>query len=57
MWQEKQFFIISINTLEFFMQWLMIGVKLTQHWKVEGKIDAIERLRTKLKYSVKDRDQ
>ena len=31
--------------------------KLTQHRKVRDQINTIERLETKLKYGVKDRDQ
>ena len=31
--------------------------KLTQHIKVRDEINTIERLKIKLKYSVKDRDQ
>ena len=30
---------------------------MTRHWKVRDQIDTIERLGTKLKYSVKDREQ
>ena len=35
----------------------MIETKLIQHWKINKQIDTIEMLWTKLKYSVKDRDQ
>jgi len=35
----------------------MVRTKLTQYRKVRDQIDTIERLRTKLKYGVKDRDQ
>ena len=31
--------------------------KLTRHWKVKDQLDTIERLWTKLKSAVKDRDQ
>ena len=35
----------------------MLGTKLTHHWNVRNQIDIIERLETKLKYNVKDRNQ
>ena len=41
--------------LAIFIQEIMEGTKLTQHWEVRDQIDTIERLGTKLKYSVKDR--
>ena len=40
-----------------FIQDITVKTKLTQNWKVRDQIDTIERLETKLKYGVKDRDQ
>ena len=50
------FFIVSFDTSAFFIQG--IG-RLNWHniEKVKDKIDTIERLETKLKYGVKNRDQ
>ena len=39
------------------IQEITVMTKLTWHWKVRDQIDTIERLRTKLKYSVKNRNQ
>ena len=40
-----------------FIQDITVKTKLTQNWKVRDQIDTIERLETKLKYGVKNRDQ
>ena len=40
-----------------FIQDITIGTKLTWHWKVRDQIDTIERLKTKLKYIVKNKNQ
>ena len=39
------------------IQKITVKTKLTQHKKVRDQINTIERLETKLKYGVKDRDQ
>ena len=39
------------------IQEITVMTKLTWHWKVRDQIDTIERLGTKLKYGVKDRNQ
>ena len=39
------------------IQEIMEENKLTKHWKVRAQIYTIERLWTKLKYGVKDKDQ
>ena len=35
----------------------MALTKLTRHWKVRDQIDIVERLQTKLKYGINDKDQ
>ena len=40
-----------------FIQEITVGTKLTQYQKVRDQIDTTERIETKLKYSVKDKDQ
>ena len=40
-----------------FIQDIIVGTKLTWDWKVRDQIDTIEKLGTKLKYGVNDRDQ
>ena len=42
---------------DFSIQEITAGTKLTCHWKVRDQIDTIERLETKLKYDVNDKDQ
>ena len=46
-----------MTTLAFFIQHLMVGIKLARHWKFWDQINTIEMLGTKLKYDVKDRNQ
>ena len=55
MWQKTRFLFWPFAMLAIFIQEIMEGTKLTQHWEVRDQIDTIERLGTKLKYSVKDR--
>ena len=42
---------------DFSIQEITAETKLTQHLKVMDQINTIERLKTKLKYNVKNRDQ
>ena len=51
---ENNFFIISFNTLTFSIQKIMAGTKLTRIEKIRNQIDTIEKLKTELKYGVKD---
>ena len=45
-----------LATLVIFIQKITVETKLTQYRKVRDHIDTIERLETKLKYGVKDRN-
>ena len=40
-----------------FIQEITVKTKLTWYWKVKDQIDIIERLWTKLKYDINDRNQ
>ena len=51
------FFFWPIPTSIIFIKEIMIVIKLIRHLKVIDTIDTIERLRTKLKYDVNDRNQ
>ena len=51
------FFFLSLATLAFFIYRLMLRTILTQYRKVCVQIDSIERLKTKLRYGVNDRNQ
>ena len=51
------FFFGPIPTSIIFIKEIMIVIKLIRHLKVIDTIDTIERLRTKLKYDVNDRNQ
>ena len=44
------------DTSDFSIHEITAGTKLTRHKKVKDQIDASERLGTKLKYGVKDKD-
>ena len=57
MWQQTNFFILIVTTLAIFIQEVMAVTKLIWHRKVRDQIDTIERLETKLKYIVNDKDQ
>ena len=52
----NQFFIFPLDTSDFSVQRITAETKLTYHWEVMDQIDTIEKLETKLRYSVKDRD-
>jgi len=45
-----------LATLEIYIQKITIETKLIQYQKVRDHIDTIERLETKLKYGIKDRN-
>ena len=53
---ETNFLFWPFTTSEICIQKIMVETKLTWYWKVRDQIHTIERLWTKLKYGVKDRD-
>ena len=57
MWQYTKILFWWFVMLLIFIQDIMIETKLTRHWKVRDQIDTIERLRTKLKYDIKNKNE
>ena len=57
MWQYNKILFLPFDLLSIFIQDITMGTKLTRHWNIRDQIDTIKRLRTKLKYVVKSRDQ
>ena len=57
MWQYAIILFWPFDMSSIFIQKITIRTKLTRYWKVRDQIDTIQRLRTKLKYALKNRDQ
>ena len=57
MLQLINFLFRLFDTSDFSIQEITAKTKFTRHWKVRNQIDTIKRLMTKLKNSVKDRNQ
>ena len=49
---KANFLFWPLDTSSIFIQKIIVGTKLTHHWKVMDQIDRIEKLETKSKYDV-----
>ena len=54
---ENYFLLLRLTHQIFYPKGITKGIKLIQHWKIMDQIDTIERIGTKLTYSVKDKVQ